>query len=214
MSIVIETTGAFEIDSYGGLQAYIARALDRVDLVAEIPNFIHHAEMRLQSVLTPPDRQGTAQVATVAATATVSLPTDFSQMLAVNIAGSPLEQVSIAALYEGWNGAASAEPRVYSINNTTLRLAPVPDAVYTVAFDYIQDIVPLSDAAPSNWVLVNHGDLLYYGALLQAEAYLSNDDRIALWKMAFDEGIAEVNAAGIRHRRGASPLRLRSPVCV
>lgn len=214
MSIVVSVSDAFAIESYDGLIAYIEEVLDRDDLTDQIPNFIHLASLRLDRVLLPPARQGSASIAVTADTATASLPTDFKQLIAANIAGTPIEQVSTAMLYEGWNNAVSGEPRVFSIGNGTLRLAPTPDAAYTITIDYLKGIVPLSAADPTNWVLESHADLYVYGALLQAEAYLSNDDRLAIWKTAFDEAIGEVNAQGLRYRSSGSPLRLRSPVCV
>lgn len=214
MSIVVSLPVSFDIETYAGLIDYIGEVLDRTDLEDKIPTFIHLAGIRLNRILLPHARQDTGSMTATAGQATALLPTDFKQLIAANIGGVPLEQVTTAGLYAGWNNAASGQPRVMSIGNGSAKLAPTPDATYVIALDYIKDITPLSDNASSNWVLEEHTDLYVYGALLQAEAYLSNDERLPLWKMAFDEAIAEVNAQGLRYRNSASPLRLRSPVCV
>lgn len=212
MSIVVATSGEFAIETYGGLVDWIAKVLDRDDLDADIPTFIHLAGIRLGRVLLPPARQTSDNLTTTAAQGDVILPDDFRQLIAANINNCVLEPVTMAVLYE--KRVASGEPRFFSIVDGAIELAPVPDGVYNISIDYLRAITPLSDTNPTNWVLQDHADLYIYGALLQAEAYLSNDARLALWKMAFDEGISEANKEGLRYRNSASPIRLRSPVCV
>ena len=214
MTIVVSTPGSFAVDTYSGLVDYIGEVLNRDDLASHIPTFIHLAGKRLDRVLLPPARQANTTVTVAAGASTAILPADFKQLVAANLGGKILEQTTTAGIYEGWNDAASGEPRVFSIGNGELKLAPVADAAYTISLDYLKSIPFLSEETPSNWVLNNHCDLYLYGALLQAEAYLSNDDRLPLWKMAFDEAISEVNAQGLRYRTSGSPLRLRNPVCV
>lgn len=214
MSIVVATAGSFAIETYAGLVDYIGEVLNRDDLASQIPTFIHLAGIRLNRILLPPARQDSTTITVSSGTSTAILPSDFKQLVAANVGGKILEQTTTAGIYEGWNEATSGEPRVFSIANGSLKLAPVADDDYTITLDYLKSIPSLSEENPSNWVLVNHCDLYMYGALLQAEAYLSNDERLPLWKLAFDEAIAEVNAQGLRYRTSGSPLRLRSPVCV
>ena len=46
-----------------------------------------------------------------------------------------------------------------------------------------------------------------------AEAFLWDDERIPLWKSAWDESLGELKVDhGNRKRYGASPLRIRSTV--
>ncbi|MCK8356920.1 hypothetical protein LXA28_18340, partial [Erwinia amylovora] len=64
----------------------------------------------------------------------------------------------------------------------------------------------------TNWLLTDHPDLYLYGSLLQAEAYLFNDDRLAVWKTAHDEVMAEIMTAGNAIRSSTSGVRIRNPV--
>ena len=214
MSIVIGSPTIFAVETYSGLQDYIAEVLDRDDLTAKIPTFIHLAGLRLNRLLLPPARQGSYSVSTIAGTATAGLPADYQRLISVRIAGLPLDQETPVNFHARWGSSANAQPVGYSIENGVLRLGPTPDGVYTVLMTYMKDITPLSEINPSNWVLADHADLYIYGALLQAEAYLSNDARLALWKFAFEEAIDEVNKQGVRYMNSGSSLRLRSPVCI
>lgn len=58
------------------------------------------------------------------------------------------------------------------------------DTPYTLR--YYQQIPSLSDANPTNWLLLKSPDLYVYGTLLELEAFLMNDERIPLWKQAYD----------------------------
>jgi len=211
MTIVVSTAGSFDIETYGGLVDWIGATLDRTDLETQIPTFIHMADLRLDRILLPPARQTTANLTTTAGTATLTLPADFKQLVTANIGGYPLDRVTTTEIYGALNGA---QPTRFTIGNGELKLSPTPDAEYTVVIDYLKGIQPLSEESPSNWVLSSHADLYVYGALLQAEAYLANDERLPIWKLAFDEAIGEVNRQGLRYRGSSSPFRLRSPVCV
>jgi len=57
-------------------------------------------------------------------------------------------------------------------------------------FRRFSGVDPLSNASPLNWILENHPDLYLYGALIEAEPYLKNDDRIATWRTLFDAELA------------------------
>jgi hypothetical protein len=216
MSIAISITPAGTIDTYTLLKAQIAEKLDRSDLEDQIPNFIRMAEYRLARVILHPMGETTSIVSTTAGTETVNLPTGFQQLRAAHVVSDPiayLQQVSPSTLREKWN-SGSGSPQAFAIVNGQLLIGPVPDAVYALKLTYLSELTPLSDSSETNWLLQKHADVYVYGSLLQAEAHIVNDARIPLWKSAWDEAIAEINAAGNRYRASASPLRLRNPVVV
>lgn len=216
MTVAISVSTAGAIDSYPKLVAAIADELDRGDLNDKIPRFIRLAEARMARMIMHPDRDATTTIATVAGVETASLPADLRRLRAAHLVADPLvilQQVSPSELREGWN-TGSGQPQAYAIHNGRLVFGPVPDAIYTVSLAYLGSIAQLTDANQSNWLLLKHPDAYLYGALLHAEAYLANDDRLPIWKSVFDETIAEINEEGNRYRYSASPLRLRNPVCV
>ena len=58
-----------------------------------------------------------------------------------------------------------------------------------VRITYYRRIPALTELAPNNWLATNHPDLYLYGALANAEAFLKNDPRIGLWKVAAGEAL-------------------------
>lgn len=73
----------------------------------------------------------------------------------------------------------------------------------------LSEFVPLSDANPTNWMLTNAPSVYLYGALLEASAYLLDDERIPLWKQAFDNAVFELQSFLDRTKYPDSPLRIR-----
>jgi hypothetical protein len=64
-----------------------------------------------------------------------------------------------------------------------LKIAPIPDSIYTVYLTAYQ-YSPYLDGViySSNWWTANRWEVLLYEALIQAEPFLKNDERIATWK--------------------------------
>jgi len=216
MSIAIAIDPPIALGNYTLLQAHIAEKMDRDDLAGQIPNFIRMAEFWLSDKIFHPLGETGTTLITVPGNETVPLPADFRQLRHAYVAGDraqPLQQVSPSNLREDWPGA-NGMPQALAIVAGALQLAPVPDAAYNIVLGYLGALTPLSDSNPSNWLLARRADIYVYAALLQAEAHIVNDSRLPLWKAALDEALADLNAAGNRHRVAASPYRLRSPVCV
>ena len=213
MGLAVTTAGNFAIETYAGLQTYIADVLDRGDLADKIPTFIRLCEYRMERLMPHIKRE---KVLILTATGeSVVLPSDFTEMIAAHLVRDPvqiLQVLSPASLREGYHG--SGTPIGYSIGNGVMRLGPQPDGEYQISITYLSGLPKLSNADSSNWILENNADAYVYGALVQAEAYLSNDERIGLWRAAFDGAIGEIIAHGLRYRAGGMPMRLASPVVV
>jgi hypothetical protein len=105
----------------------------------------------------------------------------------------------------------SGAPQLAAIveNGTKLFLAPDPDDTYTAEIIYLANLTSLSDQNTSNWILASHGDLYLYGALLKAEPYLKNDERIPVWKEMFDVALVELRQFLERKRYSANTLSRR-----
>jgi hypothetical protein len=152
--------------------------------------------------------------ATLVAAASVALPDDLWELRAVWIERDPrqpLEEVTQAVLRGRYGAQATGLPQVFAVSGGDLLLAPAPDSAFPLVLTYKQTIPALSDAVPTNWLLTKHPDIYLWAALLAAEAYLVNDERLAVWKGALDEAIDELMQAGDR-KRFVGGMRLRSPV--
>jgi hypothetical protein len=91
-------------------------------------------------------------------------------------------------------------------------LAPSPADTYTAWLHYYQKLTPLSSDNQTNWLIVSHPDVYLFGALVMAEAFLWNDERVAGWKSLWDEAIASLQKHGTKKRHGGGPLYPRVAV--
>lgn len=208
MAIVLDTTSLPDIESYAGLLNAVALWLDRDDLTDRIPYFVRLAESRFRRLITRTEREATIALPS-------KLPADFDSVRSLKANGpygGSMEQVSPAELDDRWGYDSDLPPRVYAILDGCFKVGPKPLKPYSATLVYNREIPHLSPSVQSNWLLEDHPDLYLFGALLQAEFYGWNDERLGLIKASVDETIEEVNMAGHRRRYGGGPLVMRSDV--
>ena len=105
-------------------------------------------------------------------------------------------------------GLSTGKYVAYSIQGAAIKLWPEPEATSTdtIIIRYQQTIPALSASELTNWLIDSYPDVYYYGLLVQSEAYIVNDERVGMWKAAFDESLSELGLDAKRRRYGASPL--------
>jgi hypothetical protein len=104
---------------------------------------------------------------------------------------------------------SSQLPEAFAVVGKQIRFAPRPTPITDLPAQitdptlyrnfeavYWQRFTPLNDAAPVNEILATYPELYLYGALIEAEPYLVNDERIGIWKGFWDEAIRDINKAG------------------
>ena len=216
MAIAVLLNAQYDIETFDGLVAYITAHLELdSETAAQVPTFIRKAEYRLNRLVVAPQRETTVDVATVASTQTVSLPTGFRQLRTAHYvadAGYPLAPVTLNVLHSQFTDRSGA-PQAYAIANQSIYFGPTPDAAYTVRLTYIEDIPPLSSTNQTNWLLASNADAYVYATLWQAAAWLEDLDAATAFRAELMTIIDELNLQGNRYRNSA-PMRLRSPVVV
>lgn len=194
------------IATYGELVTELEAYLKRSDYTARIPTFIKLTEARLNRLLDDPEME-------VRATATgtgqyTTLPSDFKRMVGVSTGNYyELQQVS-ASQITSLDQTNTGEPRKYAIVDGSITFAPI-NAAAPITMLYVRRLPGLTVAEPTNWLLTLAPDLYLYGCLLQAHLYGWYDERIPLFKAAYDEAIAELKTDGENRRWGSAPLRPR-----
>lgn len=206
MALAISLNAADSISSFNALRTEVAAWLNRDDLTDRIPGFIRLFESRINRVLRTPEMESSILLSV--ANEDTQLPTDFLAMRELYIEGTPrrpLRNMSPDGLATEFSGAAGI-PVAYSITGRTIKLAPPPADVVALRLVYFARIVSLNDSNPNNWLLLQAPDLYLYGTLLQASAFIDDPEKVALWKSAHDEALAEVLQAGNMSRWGAAPI--------
>lgn len=186
------------ISGYASLQTAVSDYLARSDLTTFIPNFIQNAEERFYR---QPRNYGpwmTSTALSVAFTTTAVVPTDYlsARILYLNgqsqrpLVVSSLEQTLLA--YPRSNSAGV--PKWIARDGANFVFGPVPSGSFTLNGSYYAKPVLLrnfaADAA-AHFLILNAPDLLLYGALLEAEAFIKNDARIQVWSAAHAQALAD-----------------------
>lgn len=201
------------LDSYSGLVTALESWMNRSDLTAQIPDFITLFEARMNRVLRVPQMVATAT--STASEETVALPDDYLQLKEVRVDSEAVNAMAPQALHERYQNYTTTTPQSYAVLGEAIILAPAPDADNTVEVEisYYQKIPALTSGSPTNWLLEDYPDAYLYGTLcLGAGAYLRDDERMGIWKGAWDELLAEIEAEGIKRQLPAGPLTAQGPV--
>lgn len=203
------------IATYAELLTELDAWLNRSDLTARIPTFIRLFESRANRLLRVPEMRTQTSYATVADTPELALPSDFLSAIDLYLDDDPdvvLAAMSPAVLRNTYPQATTGQPIAYAVVGSQMMLGPSPDGEYTILLDYYQRIPALSEDNTTNWLLDIYPDLYLWGSLCMAEAFLRDDDRLSVWKSAWDEATAEANRQGNLQRTPSSPLMMQPTV--
>jgi hypothetical protein len=195
------------IANYAELQAAVASWLGRSDLTAIIPDLITLFEACANRRLRV--RQMETSINLTPSSGSVALPADYLAWRRVTWTGSTrveLEYVHPSYLQAAYPDTPSATPRVFTIEGSTLKIRPVDDTA--LEFDYFEKIEALSGTV--NWLFSAHPDLYLLGSLVEAEMFLVNDPRAAMWKARRDEIFDEIEKLSNK-TRGIGAIRVMGP---
>jgi len=98
-------------------------------------------------------------------------------------------------------------PRYFALAGKVIEFYPLPPTPVTVQMVYFAKVPHLTDAAPTNWLLEEDSGVLLFGALLAAEPFLKNDERIATWGGLYASKIAARNAQSDASLMSGGPIR-------
>lgn len=186
------------ITDYASLKTTVGLWLNRSDLTSALPTYVQLAEATLNREEAVRRR---STVDFVVDSQDETLPVDLIEIKSLAHVGpnvfGPISLVSPddearRRFTLGWVNTTGCPRDAYPITPTTLRFSPIPDQAYTVELVYESGLPALSDAAPTNWLLVTHPDIYLYATLLETAPYLKNDARLATWQKEYDKRIAQL----------------------
>lgn len=194
------------LSNYTELKAAIADWLNRADLTTQIPDFIALAEarfnreLRLNAML--------KRDTTTATTDYIDLPEDWLDHNSITVtSGAGVQDALTYITNDEYNRLRHANLsgtfRYYTIRNNSILLLPSAASGVTVPLEifYYGKIPALSASNATNWLLTRSPDLYLYGALIAAEAYLQNDDRLPVWVAQAQSIIDSMNIESERAKR-------------
>ena len=92
------------------------------------------------------------------------------------------------------------KPQYYAeLNEDSWIVAPVPEANFTYQARVIKRPEGLSETVPSTYLSEQAGDALLYACLIGAERYLKADNRIEVWKDAYNNDVLPATRMELRN---------------
>lgn len=191
------------VDTYDNLKAEIANHLDRDDLTSDIDTFVDLAEARHKREVRIRDMVN-RDALTVNARQ-VSLPTGFLEMINLRLLTNPVTVLNEVGIYEMTRQRleTTGKPILYTVYGNEIEFDRSPDSSYSGEIIYYKELDPLSDSNTSNAILSRAPDLYLYGALLAAEPFLLNDERVQTWTLFYRSALEAING---QDNRRAGPL--------
>lgn len=184
------------LSTFADLKTSLASWLHRADLAAQIPDFIALAETQLNADLTSRSMEASVTLTATAGSPTLALPNDLLDIKRLQVLGG----FNRVLIYRSADEIAqdnplgrSGMPEVFTVQGANLELAPIPDSDYSLELVYYQRIPALSDSNTSNWLLTICPNAYLYGALLAAQPYLINDERIAVFQSLYRQAVDGLN---------------------
>ena len=200
------------ITTYTELKTSIADWLNRTDLTSVIPDFITFAEHRINGDVRIKEMED-RQTATASTTSRyLALPTRFLEMKRLQLNTSPVHILQFVPhqQIEDFYRAGPDEPDYYTIIGSELEFDTTPDSAYTVEMSLWVQCDALSGSVATNAILTNYPNIYLYASMLEAEIYLQNDARAALWEQKYINAVEIANRKDRAGRRSAGPLIMRS----
>ena len=169
------------IGTYAELQTAVANWLDRDDLTDRIPEFIALAEARMNRILRIRLMEGKYTASTAAAQRNYALPAGYLQMRNLQVNTSPIRpcQYVTPEIFDRLYGSTlTGTPEIYTIVADEIQLGPIPGSVLTIEMLFYKRVTALSASNTTEAMLTDNPDIYLYGALMEAEPFIMNDERV------------------------------------
>ena len=205
------------LGTYTELKDAIADWLDRSDLTARIPDFIALAEARINRELRIRPMEVRSTMYATVDQQYFNLPGGYIQMRNIQLntnPTTPLEYITPEMLDRLYGSTTTGKPRAYTLIGDEIQLAPIPDSSYQIEMAFYEKFTALGDGTSgtvtSNWLTKNAPDVLLYGALMEAEPFIKNDERVPVWLNGYSNAIDKLQKADQRDRHSGSAMRVRN----
>lgn len=198
------------ITSWGTLKTEVANAINRSDLTSDVPFFIQLAEQRIYRELRV--RQMETALSSAISSGVIAVPSGYREMKFAYINSTPIQ--SLARKDAEWiyynypTRSSDRTPKYFAREAGNFIFGPYPDSTYTVKGVYYKQLDLLSDSNTSNWLITDAPDLIYFGALAEAAAWMDDGEAVAKWEPKFARAKAMVQRQDEQEEFSGSPLQM------
>jgi len=176
---------------------------DEATFVSNIPYFVKQAEQVIYTTVQLPVTRTSATATMTPSNRFLTFPTGFLAPYALGVTSAAgvlswLRFKDSEWIREAYPTAATVgQPKYYAIfDSTQFILGPMPDAAYSTECRYYR--MPESIVtASTTWLGSNYDNVLLYGALTFASAFLKLEpDLVALYDNLFKQGLSSLKKLG------------------
>lgn len=175
------------INSYSTLKTAISNWLADDTLTIYLEDFISLGEARIYRELRI--RCMEASLSSAISSGVVAVPTGYKAMKFAYLDGTPIHNLTRKDsewIYQNYpSRAADSTPAFFAREVDNFIFGPYPDTAYTMKGVYYKSLDALSESNTTNWFTSNAPDLLLFASLCEAEPFVKNDQRIALWESKY-----------------------------
>lgn len=202
------------IATYAELKTAIANWLKKSTLTSYIPDFIMMGEKRIYRELRI--RAMETSLSSAISSGVIAVPSSYVQLKFAYVDGSPVRHLTLkdpSYIYENYPTRSSdKKPQVMAREVDNFIFGPYPDSAYTIKGVYYKKLDALSDSNTTNWFTTNASDLLLFAALMEAEPFIKNDPRLALWLKKYEDIRDQIQIEDEDENYSGSPLTITNSI--
>lgn len=202
------------ITSYDTLKTTVADYLARDDLTDYIPNFIQNCQSKLYRSIRW--RNMETEFTGITSGGTIAIPSRYLALRHAYVDVTPvqfLERVPVETIYRKYPDRTGDNSVIHMIAQeaNTFIFGPYPADDMTIRGVYYQYPQPLETQPTGNWFLDNAPEVLLYGSLLEAEAFIVRDERLPIWQAAYQDALGLlIQQENIEAHSGSSLVQRRA----
>ena len=177
--------------NYGQIKSHFQDLLNRSDITTALTTrFIDQSIARIQRQLRTPMSERVLEVTITSQTESMTLPSDFIEIISLYHSQYELERVSMRRYRELIDNVYAGKPQFFTRQAEKLLLYPQPSDGKLMLY-YHGEYPALSADSDENVLTQSASDLIIYGALsLAADFYL--DNRAELFESRFNQFLTEL----------------------
>lgn len=196
--------------TYTLLLAEAANYLARGDLASFIPGFVEKAQAKINRQV----RVQAMETKSASFSITgeyVAVPSDFLEVKHFYLNTNPRKTLARMDAESMSNDYTTADtPKYFSVEGANFRFAPAPSAATSsTLLYYAKPATLVTTSQETNSLFPTNADLYLYATLLEAESFIQNDPRLAVWKSGYDEALANINSQAKRSSAFGGPMITR-----
>jgi len=177
--------------NYGEIKSHFNDLLNRSDITAALTTrFIDQGIARIQRQLRTPMSERVLNVTITAQTESLTLPSDFLEIISLYKDEYELERVSMRKFRQDANTAVEGKPRIFVRQAEKLLLHPQPTSG-TLTLYYHGEFPALSADTDENVLTQSAPDLIIYAAATFAADYYL-DQRAEIFETKFNQFLLEL----------------------